>query len=781
MKSLHKKLFRDIKSVRAQAITIGLVIAAGISYMVGSFAAYQSLIQAQEQFYKVGNLADGFVYLNRAPDSILRVVSSLPLISIAETRISQEVSLDFPDENLPSSGLLMNLPISINKLSLRSGRYPRGNNEVIINEAFALENNLKIGGKLVAIIKGQRSILTVTGTALSPEFVYIFRPSSPLPDDKHYGILWMDRKSVESSLGMDSAFNQILFKFSGLNDNKKKATLQKIDEILKPYGGLGAQDRSKIPSHSLLEDEFKQLRSTAVFLPGIFLAVAAFLLHIITSRIVSKEREQIATLKAIGYNNSRILLHYLELVSIITLISSILGTMGGYYLGKILTNLYGTYYKFPNLNPSYEPILALFSMLIGFLSGAFGAFNSLKKVVKLEPATAMRPPAPDAFSFTSWEKWFPISNSQSRMIMRNFLRRPARTMLTILGLSSAVMIMIVGGFFKDTIALMLEIQFERIQRESISISLFNALDDSVIYEFLEKDGVLLAEGVRNVPIRIHSANQKKESVIIGMSKTTVLRRILDQEYNPIEIPDSGILINYDYAMRLNIKPGDLVRIEILEGARAEKTIRVAGLVREVLGQGIYMDRKALNRLLLESNAINQIYLKIDPSFKESLINDLKRSPKIAGFMNKEIFLKTFKDLMERTMESTSFFIFFFTAIISIGVVYNTAMIALSERNYELGSLRILGFHLNEVFFILIAELSMQVFLAIPIGCFFGLKMAGLVINMNDTEVFRFPAIIGVRTYLSAIATIIFTSILSFVIIYFKLKKMDLLSVLKVRE
>jgi putative ABC transport system permease protein len=137
--------------------------------------------------------------------------------------------------------------------------------------------------------------------------------------------------------------------------------------------------------------------------------------------------------------------------------------------------------------------------------------------------------------------------------------------------------------------------------------------------------------------------------------------------------------------------------------------------------------------------------------------------------------------MERTMESTSFFIFFFTAIISIGVVYNTAMIALSERNYELGSLRILGFHLNEVFFILIAELSMQVFLAIPIGCFFGLKMAGLVINMNDTEVFRFPAIIGVRTYLSAIATIIFTSILSFVIIYFKLKKMDLLSVLKVRE
>jgi putative ABC transport system permease protein len=83
-----------------------------------------------------------------------------------------------------------------------------------------------------------------------------------------------------------------------------------------------------------------------------------------------------------------------------------------------------------------------------------------------------------------------------------------------------------------------------------------------------------------------------------MSKTTVLRRILDQEYNPIEIPDSGILINYDYAMRLNIKPGDLVRIEILEGARAEKTIRVAGLVREVLGQGIYMDRKALNRAII---------------------------------------------------------------------------------------------------------------------------------------------------------------------------------------
>ncbi|TGL59306.1 ABC transporter permease [Leptospira ognonensis] len=767
--------------MRFQAITIGFVIVAGITYLVGSLASYHSLHAARESFYANQRFAEGFVYLNRAPNHITKQIEAIEGLDIIESRISKEVVLDFPGEILPSAALLISLSENLNQVIVRSGRIPDNADEVIVSESFAKANHFVPGSYLVAIINGKKTKLTITGTALSPEFVYVFRPGSLMPDDKHYGILWMKRDAIEAALNMEGAFNQIIFNFSVDGTGKRNIALKHIDSVLKPFGGIGANERNKLPSDSFLKDEFKQLRTTAVFLPSIFLAVAAFLLHIITSRLISKEREQIATLKALGYSNNEICLHYLKLISVITTASAITGISLGFYIGILLTNLYGEYYHFPNLKPSFPFYLVIVGFCIGLLSGLLGSLTSLLSIIKLDPASAMRPPSPEVYQFHWMERLIPKLRSRMRMVIRNLFKRPLRTILTILGLSMSVMIMILGSFIKDTISVLMETQFELIQRESISIVFPTIVKENVSLEILGNHGVLEAEGIRIVPVKLKNGNLTKDTVLYGLSPDSQLRRNLDRSLKKISLPLEGLLVNQTLAEKLNLQVGDKIWLEVLEGNRSEKEVTVVALVNEFLGQGLYMNRKDVNSMLLEGNVINQIYLRMDPLEENRFIQKSKELPKVSGIVSKSGLLRAFKDMMVRTMQSTSFFITLFTAIISIGVVFNTAMIALSERTYELGSLRILGFSMNEVFEILVYELMILIIAAIPFGCLFGYYISNLMVNMNDTEGFRIPATVSASTYLSAIGLMLFTSGISFVILYRKLKSMDLLSVLKVRE
>ncbi|TGK54918.1 ABC transporter permease [Leptospira kanakyensis] len=763
-----------------QGLTVGLVIAAGISYFSASWAAYFSLLDAKLNFYTKQNLCEGFVYLNRAPSYIESKIVSLPGISKFETRISKEIVLDLEGEVYPSAAQLVSLPKHINTLYLKNGFLPKQNEDVIISENFAVANNLGPGSVLSSIIGGKRVFLHVTGVGLSPEFVYVFRPGNPMPDDKHYGIIWMKREAMEANFNFEGAFNQVVFHFASEGEERLR-TIKDLDVILDEFGGSGAKERKRLPSDSFLNDEFRQLKTTAVFLPGIFLAIAAFLLHIISNRLISKEREQIATLRALGYGSKDIIIHYLKLITCITAVSSVAGVSIGYFLGNGLTELYGRFYKFPQLLPIFPPLLALFSIGFGILIGGIGTFISLRSIIQLDPAQAMRPAPPGAYTISFWEGWITNLRTIHRMVLRNLFKRPTRTILTILGLSTSIMIMIIGNFIQDTVGTLLDLQFNTIQRETLTLVFRIPVDDSILFDIKEKKGVFLAEGQRSIPIKITKDRKTKDSILTGISEGSELRRILNQNLQPIDIPVYGIMMNTDLALKMGIKRGETITIETLDGEKRKIPVVVSAFANEILGQGVFINRANLNRILNEGNLINTALLKTDPEEDKNLIQEFKDNSLVIGLYSKSAILNGFKEVMQRSLQSTSIIILIFTIIISIGVIYNTAMITLSERIYELGSLRILGFTLKEVFEIIAWELIWQILIAIPVGCFFGNQLANLILNSNETEGFKVPAVIYPSTYYYSILLAITTALISFVIVYRKLKTMDLLSVLKVRE
>jgi putative ABC transport system permease protein len=779
VKTINRKIWREIGAMKSQTITIAVVVAAGVALFVASKSSYDSLARARDLFYSSTGFASGFVSLKKAPASVVQRLAATDGIALVESRITQEAALDFPGEKLPSAGRFISLPEQLSRLAVRSGKLPVAENEVMLSEAFALANKLTPGSRLVAVLNGRRQVLKVTGTALSPEFVYIFRPGSFMPDDKHYGILWMTRTAMENHFDYGGAFNDLAFTFAPAANTRH--TLKLIDNLLEPYGGLGAYDRDKLASYAFLRDEFKQLRTNAFFLPLVFLGVAAFLLHIVATRLIARQREQIASLMALGYAQKQIAAHYLKLMVVISGSGALLGVGTGWYLGRSMTWLYGEFYRLPDLVHVFHSSVALSGLLIGASAGVFGTWFSVKKVMRMQPAQAMRPPAPESFAQSFFERYFKNMPAITRMFLRNLMRRPARTVLTILGLSTAVMIMVLGLFMTDVMDSMLSTQFELLNRESMTVSFLRPVSASALDELRSLSGIQLVEGYRQVPVRLRHGQYTKELAITGIPQDAELRRVANERGEVITLPPEGVLLNQRIAQKMGIRPGDTLELELLEGNRRKIRVTVTNLVDEILGQGCYMRIDALSRLLGEAHSINVAALRTDALADDAIIAHLKTSSQIASVSTRAGTLKIFYEMMSRSMLAMITIIIIFASAISVGVVYNTAMILLSERTFELGSLRILGFTRAEVFEMIASELGTTVLASLLPGCVLGYFFAWLLMNTVDTEEFAIKLIITSRTYVTAMLVSLGTALLSFIILFFRIRTMDLVSVLKVRE
>lgn len=779
MNILDKKVIRELLALKSQSITIALVVASGIAVFISSRSAYDSLREARDHFYATSYFAEGFVTCKTAPVILENRIREIPGIQDVRTRIVKESVVDFPEEDLPSAGKFVSITSGMNELSLREGRLPITKEEVVLSEDFAKANRLSPGKKIAVILQGKRKYLNIVGVALSSEFVYVFRAASPLPDPKHYGILWMKKEALEAAFQMQGAFNDLIFTFT--KDANRKGSLKMLDGVLENYGGLGAFDRDKLPSHSFLRDEFKQLRTTAYATPAIFLGIAAFLLHIVASRIIAKQREQIATLKAVGYKNITIVIHYTKILTLISSLGAIAGVLLGVYLGDGMLAMYGEYYKFPKLTLVVDPFLLVEGVGIGMIAGIAGAVFSIRNILKLNPAQAMRPPVPESYAKIPLERFIQTLSTQTKMILRNIFQKPLRTMLSSLGISTSVMIMVIGTFMFGAIDNMLEIQFDLLQRESVTITYFGPVSASSALEVSKENGVLFAEGYRMVPIRIRSGYTSKEILLQGIPKGAQLRRLIGKDKNILDPPATGILLNAQVAQKLHISPGEEIQLEILEGNRKKVKVLVEGTADEILGQGAYMEIGAVNKLLNEGSSINLLALKTDSNLETELLRKFKNVPKIAGVTTRSGTLRAFNEVMARSVLATTIVLLLFAGVIAVGVVYNTAMITLSERAFELGSLRILGFNKREVFSILAGELIIEILIALPIGCVTGYLSAYSLFQLNETEGFNIPINVSWDSYGIALLTTIITAFISFIILYFKIKSMDLIGILKVRE
>jgi putative ABC transport system permease protein len=785
MRALDRKLVRDLWQMRGQGTAVALVIACGAATFVMSLTTQDSLQRTRDAYYDRYRFAEAFAHVKRAPKGLGDRLADVPGVAHAQTRVVVEVTLDVPGLTEPAVGRVTSLDPTggLNRLHLRSGRLPEPGRtgEVLVGEAFFLANRLRLGDTLEAVINVRRQTLRIVGTGLSTEYIYPIRPGEMLPDDRRFAVLWMGYDDLAAAFDMRGAFNDTAFALSP--GASEPDVLRRVDLLTEPYGAAGAYGRDDQLSHKFISDEIEQLRAMAVVAPIIFLAVAAFLLNVAVARLVRTQREQIAMLKAFGYTHAQVGWHYFKLVGAIVVFGVGLGTVVGAWMGSGLTAMYADFFRFPSFDYHFSPRVALLAFAVCGGAAALGTLFAVRGAVRLPPAEAMRPEPPPRFRRTILERlglnrFLPAS---ARMILRQIERQPVKSLLTMLGMAMAVGVMILGSFSKDAIDLFIDFQFRQVQRESVTVAFVEPTTGRVLHDLEHLPGVRRAEPFRAVPARLKFGPRERREAIQGLLSNPDLHRLLDADGRRLQLPPDGIVMSEALADALGVRPGQSVIVEILEGERPVREVVVSGLIRDYVGTSAYMDISAVRRMLREQDTVSGAFLDVEPGSADRLYRELKATPRVAGVTVKESAIRSFEATIAENLMRMRLFNILFATVISFGVVYNSARVALTERSRELATLRVLGFTRAEVARLLLGEMAVLTAVAIPVGWLFGRAFAEVLVAALSTETQRLPVTVATGTYLMAAATVVVAAALSGLAVRRQVNRLDLVGVLKERE
>lgn len=787
---LERKMLRDLRRMGAQAVTIALVIASAVAGFVACLSAVDALERSRERFYREARFGDVFVDLVRAPLSLVPKVMAIPGIAQAQPMVTRLARISLPDRSDPLAARLISLDDTMragqamNQVVLRQGRWPSTRSlegdllEALVSEGFAQAQHLRPGDIVQALVQGRERRLRITGIAISPDT--IFAGMGGAPDPRGFGIFWIDARSLAAICELNGAFNHLVVRLAP--DASQAAVLDGLQRLLRTSGARLAYGREHQPSHAMLDSEIREQRVIGTVLPSIFAAVAAFLLHTVMSRQVGTQREQIAALKALGFTGQRIAGHYLQGVTLIALLGSAMGLGVGSLLGAGLAGLYAEFFHFPALEHRLPGSLAVAAVALACAVAATGALHAVRQGTRVPPALAMQAQAPGRFRHLWIER---LGAGRIRpglgMVVRNMVRRPWRSSLSIIGVAAAFSLVVLGNFVRDAIETIEVLGFERSLRADLMIWTLEPRDAMVQRELLRLPGVRQVEPWREVAVRLVHGSATERVRLQGGPSEPALKRVIDIDGAVHAVPSAGLLLSDRLAQRLHAQVGDSLVIEVVEGSMPVIRAPIAAVVRDSMGLNAWILRTPLNRMLGEGDLASAHALWVEPGSAAGVIAILQRTPGVAGLFSKATLQANMREVSSRNVRIMSTVMTAFAMVIAVGVVYNQARVLLAERSHELASLRVLGLTRAEVSALLLGEVGLGLLIALHLGVGLGTALVHAVAGLLATDQFLFPVTIRARTHLLAAVTVVLTTIATAAVVRRRIDRLDLVSVLKTRE
>ncbi len=787
MDALDKKLLRDFRRLWMQALAIALVLACGVAILLTSIGISVALSETRSAYYERNRFADVFVHATRAPETLIAEIAAIDGVVGVEPRITGNAILDIPERVRTSVGQIISLPESgapiLNIPVLVSGRLPDPTalDEIMVNEPFAEANGFLPGDGFSANIRGQKRELTIVGTALSPEFIYTIGPGAMMPDNEAFGIIWMPERAAAAAFNMTGAFNDLSVALAP--GTRTEPVMDALDDLLEPYGSLGAYDRSTQISASFVDAEINQMKGMATILPPIFFGISAFLVSMVMGRIIALERSEIGLLKAIGYSNVAICLHYLMLAGLIAVVGVGIGWVAGTWLAWDTARQYAEFFNFPFVIVRVPLWVYGAAGLAGLATTSIGAARSALQAASLAPAIAMQPPAPPRFK----RLWIDTAMARLRfrqstiMIFRSLLRWPVRSFLTALGLGMAVSAVIASLFINDSLDKIIDLAFYQTNRQDAMLLFADDAPESVLEEVRKLPGVLQAESLQFHAAILRNGHLTKRISIEARRPGNDLSRVLTKAGESVAAPPGGVLLSERLAMQLDVQAGDSVEAEFLGGRRETFDLTVTGLIEQNLGLGAYVDLDYLNGLLRQAPRISTANVSLDENQTDALHTAIKEIPRLSGIIELVTNRRSFEDTIEENIMVMNTIYITIAILITVGVTYNAARIQLSERARELASLRILGFGRDEISYILVGELMLIAIIAQPLGWLIGAWIAQAMTEAFTSDLYAIPLVLRPRTFALGSLIVLSIAFISVMIVRQRLDRLDLVAVMKTRE
>jgi putative ABC transport system permease protein len=787
VRALDTKLLRDLSRLRGQVLAIALVLAAATATLIMSLGLHRSLSETRDAYYARNHFADLFAQAVRAPRTVVDRIAAIPGVRRAQGGIQTYATLDFPGSVVPVRALLNSLDESgqnqLNQVTLRVGRMPQADrhDEVVADEAFARANGLRPGTRLTAIVHGRRLSLLVVGIGMAPDFVYALGPGDLLPDDARFGVFWMGRKALEAATDRKDAINSLAV---ALDPGAREAdVIRAIDTMLVPYGGTGAYARADHLSHAFIENELQQLAAITRVIPPVFVVVAMFLVTVVMGRMVRTESGQIGLIKALGYSNWSVGAHYLKFAAAIAGLASLMGAVAGIWMGRALARVYSDYYHFPFLDYRISPQLILAAAGLSLATAAVGAMASVRTAVRLTPAAAMSPPAPTVYraGAVEWLSRFLGFSAIGHMIVRHIARWPGRSAVTVLGVAMAGGLLFATLQFIDSSRTMIDSYFFRAQRQDLTVTFVDPRGQDVLFALARMPGVLRAEPVRGLPVRLVNGPRTERTLIESARPDTRLSLRIDSNGRIIAIPERGLMLSRQLADKLDVAPGQRIEVHLLGGRRTVTSLPVVSIVDEQIGKRVYATEATLAALARDDAPVGAVLLRIDPAARDSILIRLKAMPQVLGVTEKAAALERFEAMIDENLLTMIGFYVGFAGAIVVGVVYNSARILHSERAHELATLRVLGYFRGEVVLVLLGELALLVLLAVPLACLIGYGLAQLMTAMFSSDLFRLPFSPARASYGWSVLIVLLAATATAATVARRVRNLDMVRTLKARE
>lgn len=767
------------------------------------FGVYYDLYDARENFYRDYALADFQISVKAVPENYIRLLSEVEGVQAIEGSVTLEGRAELEGFADPIQTTLVGIRpegAQFNKLLFVDGSDAERlqSQEAFASSAFFEAHKLEQGNILKVVLLGQRETFKLRGAAQSPEYVYVLAPGGGLaPDPLRTAVLFCSLRKLQEAGELENSYNLLSGRFTEDvrgDAQREKEILSKLSERLEPYGVTSAIPQDQFLSVQFLNSDILGLKASAYVMPTLCMIIVTVVLNVVMGRLISGQRTVVGTLKALGYPTYAVTLHYLGF----GLIVGILGALGGLVLGDVfqsgMLSLYQQVYELPIREPGSYPRLLAIAVALSIGCSLLGTAFGVRAATRLAPAAAMRPPPPEKGGKIMlergplrylWER-YPFS---FKLMLRAIFRNPFRSLVTLGSSFVATTIMVESIAMGGAIGVFIDREFRVAQQQDVSVNLRlpRALVPTV-REFEVLPGVIKVEPQLLAPALLKTLsdgpNKERQVAIQGLPAQPELQNPL--RYTPslkggLPPDQPGLFLARKLAEVLETSVGDELEVELRTGTRRTVRLRVLGLVDTSLGLGAYMEINQLSKITGELAVTDKILLKVDPDKREELVSELQRRPLVLNVTWRADSLEQMNKTMQENMGVMLTVIVIFSGFLAFGAILNTALVALSEREREVGTLRVLGYSPLAVTAIFSGESLFLNSLGVITGWAGGAALTYGVSRAYDTEVFRFPYVMSVETIVLATVAMSGFIAASQIVLGIIVKRLPWLDVLKIRE
>ena len=761
---LFRKMLRDFKDHKAQFLSIFLMALIGVFAFTGISGEVVGMVEVSSSYYEDTNLADGWIYGEEIGDDVFSDIKSMDEIKDAQREMVVDTVANYssdPDITLH----IVEGKQNISKFYLFKGEDFNPNDEegIWIDKRFADGRNLDIGDEITLKFDGKEVSKTVRGIMYSPEYVYYIQEGSLLPDFSQVGFAYMPSKGAD----FDIEYNAIaLDAYEDLDEKDFKSALE---ETLGQKAYVQYVDRDNNVGIKTLQDEIDQHKMFSGIFPAIFVLVSLLTLVTTMSRVISAQRMQIGTLKAMGYSNKSIVLHYLSYGFVLSLLGSAIGlVIGPLTIPYLFYPTMSSTYSLPSWGPSWD-ISFFFVAGLMVVSSVLISYISVKGISDENPAETIRPKAPKLVSSGLIERtkiWKRFSFNE-RWNYRDAKRNKTRAIMSVFGVFACALLVMSAFGMVDSINDVEDWQYNQIYNFNSKLILEENITDSQLDHILDETG---GEGIREEAIELKYKGIKKTGTLTVMNDSEYYK-VTDANRNYIHLDPDGIAISDKMAEVLGLKVGDKVRWHVAGNPKWIDS-EITETYSIPFGQGLIMSPKTFDReggdeynyssnVVLTKKNVNKNYTGVSSI---TTMDDIR-----SGW-----------SIMTEPMDMMVSVLTTFAIVLAVVVLYNLGLLSFTEIQRELATLKVLGFNSKSLRRLLLTQnlwfSTIGFILAIP-GAYL---LMGIMMGSTGDE-YCFPINIYLWNFVVSFLITFGLSVLVNLAFSRKIKKVNMVESLKSNE